>query len=215
MKLTLRGAWMKGVSVVKGLKEADLDPSPFAQFGQWFADAERAKVYLPESMALATVSPDGKPGVRMVLLKGYDERGFVFFTNYESRKSHELEANAMASLLFHWSVLERQVRIEGRTERVSEAESAAYFASRGRGSQLGAWASHQSAVLAGREELEAQLREIEARFKGQEVPLPSFWGGYRLVPDRLEFWQGRVNRLHDRLCYTRKNAMWSVTRLAP
>jgi pyridoxamine 5'-phosphate oxidase len=166
-------------------------------------------------VALATATPDGRPSVRMVLLRGVDERGFVFFTNFNSRKSSELDANPWASLCFHWHTLEEQIRIEGAIERVSAEEADAYFRSRPRGSQLGAWASDQSAVLASRETLEVQYREIERRYEGSAVPRPPFWGGFRLIPQRIEFWFGRPDRLHDRLCYTRQGQEWRIDRLYP
>ncbi len=166
-------------------------------------------------VALATATPDGRPSVRMVLLRGVDERGFVFFTNYNSRKSSELDANPWAALCFHWHTLEEQIRIEGAIERVPGEEADAYFHSRPRGSQLGAWASNQSAVLASRETLEEEYREIERRFEGSSVPRPPFWGGFRLIPQRIEFWFGRPDRLHDRLCYTRQGQGWKIDRLYP
>jgi pyridoxamine 5'-phosphate oxidase len=166
-------------------------------------------------VALATANREGKPSVRMVLLRGVDEHGFVFFTNYNSRKSAELDANPWAALCFHWHTLEEQIRIEGAIERVSDEESDAYFHSRPRGSQLGAWASDQSAVLASRETLEEEYREIERRFESAEVPRPPFWGGFRLIPHRIEFWYGRPDRLHDRLCYTRDGKDWKIERLYP
>jgi pyridoxamine 5'-phosphate oxidase len=166
-------------------------------------------------MALATSTADGSPSARMMLLKGFDQRGFRFFTNFDSSKGDELTANARAAIVFHWATLHRQVRVQGRVERISQEESAEYFATRPRGSQLGAWASQQSAVLENRRQLDEQYREHEARFKGTEVPLPPFWGGYRLVPERIEFWQGRANRLHDRLSYTRRDDRWVVARLSP
>ena len=166
-------------------------------------------------MALATSTPDGRPSVRIVLLRGCDERGFVFFTNYESRKAIELEANPRAALVLHWHELERQVRIEGRVERVSAAESDAYLQSRPAGSRLGAWASRQSEVIAGRESLEARYEELKSPLADGEVPRPENWGGYLVVPDLIEFWQGRPNRLHDRLCSAGAAAAWIVERLAP
>jgi len=202
-------------SVLRGLKESDLDPDPIAQFRRWFAEARRAGLYLPEAMAVATATPDGKPSVRMMLLKTVDRRGFVFFTNYGSRKAGEMEENPQAAVVVHWSELQRQVRIEGRLRRISQEESEAYFRTRPRGSQLGAWASAQSEVIPGREFLEKRMAEHEKSFAGREVPLPPFWGGYLLTPERLEFWQGRVNRLHDRLRYVRTGDAWKVERLSP
>ena len=166
-------------------------------------------------VALATADADGRPSVRMVLLRGADERGFVFHTNYNSRKARELVANPVAALCFHWPTLEEQIRVEGRIERLPPAESDAYFATRPRGSQLGAWASEQSTVLASRETLEEQYRATERRFEGSPVPRPPFWGGFRLVPARIEFWFGRPDRLHDRLSYTRERDGWRIERLYP
>jgi pyridoxamine 5'-phosphate oxidase len=166
-------------------------------------------------VALATADAAGRPSVRMVLLRGADERGFVFHTNYSSRKARELAANPHAALCFHWPSLEEQIRVEGRIEVLPAAESDAYFASRPRGSQLGAWASEQSAVLPSRETLEHQYREVERRFQGSPVPRPPFWGGFRLVPERIEFWFGRPDRLHDRLRYTREAGEWRIERLYP
>ena len=166
-------------------------------------------------VALATVDGSARPSVRMVLLRGADERGFVFHTNYNSRKARELDQNPHAALCIHWHSLEEQIRIEGRVERLSDSESDEYFANRPRGSQLGAWASNQSAVLPSRETLEEEYRETERRFDGQEVPRPPFWGGYRLIPERIEFWFGRPDRLHDRLLYVRENDGWKIERLYP
>jgi pyridoxamine 5'-phosphate oxidase len=166
-------------------------------------------------VALATADADGRPSVRMVLLRGVDERGFVFHTNYNSRKSRELTANPYAALCFHWHTLEEQIRVEGRVQRLGDDESDAYFQTRPRGSQLGAWASNQSTVLRSRETLEEEYREIERRFEGTVVPRPPFWGGYRLVPDVIEFWFGRPDRLHDRLRYTREQSAWRIERLYP
>ena len=184
-------------------------------FRAWFDDARDAGIFLPERLAIATATPDGAPSVRMMLLKGVDERGFVFYTNYESRKGRELEENPQVALCFHWPVLERQVRVEGTVERLTLEESEAYFQSRLRGSQLGAWASEQSRELANREELERRFEEHKAKFRGQSIPLPPFWGGYRVRPERIEFWQGRLDRLHDRLLYTRSSEGWEIRRLNP
>ena len=211
----LRTVFTFGQGVIRGLPDARPDADPLTLFGAWYAAAERAGIYLAEAAALGTASRDGMPSVRMVLLKGFDARGFCFYTNYESRKGRELEANPCAALTFHWAVLERQVRIEGSVARLPEAESMAYFSSRPRGSRIGAWASRQSEVLDRRETLEARVRETERRFPGGEVPLPPFWGGYRLVPARIEFWQGRVNRLHDRVLFERTASGWESRRLYP
>jgi pyridoxamine 5'-phosphate oxidase len=195
------------------LDESDLDPDPLRQFAAWFEEAGAAGVRAPEAMALATAEADGRPSVRMVLLKGFDERGFVFFTGYESRKGTELAANPRAALLFYWDPLGRQVRIEGAVGRVAEAESDAYFASRPRGAQISASVSPQSRVVESRAQLEARAAELEAR--GGELARPLAWGGFRLSPETYEFWQHRANRLHDRLRYRRKDAAWVIERLAP
>jgi pyridoxamine 5'-phosphate oxidase len=195
---------------------ADVNPDPVRQFQTWFAQALDAKLPEPNAMTLATVDGQGRPSARIVLIKGVDERGFVFFTNYESRKGRELAVNPAASLLFHWIELERQVRIEGRVEKTSDEESDAYYASRPLGSRIGAWASDQSEPLESREALEAREREMIAKY-GDQPPRPPHWGGYRLVPDTIEFWQGRPSRLHDRIVYTRDDAggAWRIARLAP
>jgi len=192
------------------LSEADLDPDPLRQFETWFHAAREAGMRAPEAMALATATPDGAPSARMVLLKGADERGFVFFTSYESRKGSELEANPRAALLFYWEPLGRQVRVEGRVERASAEESDAYFASRAPGSRAGAAASRQSRPLAERSELDRAVAEL-----GDDVPRPEWWGGYRLRPERYEFWQHRENRLHDRFRYEREGSGWRIQRLYP
>ena len=212
---TFRAFFTAGKGVFAGLSEESAGMDPLALFHKWFQEAIKAGVYLPESMALGTATPDGKPSVRLVLLKGYDERGFVFFTNYGSRKGVEMDANPEATLVFHWGILQRQIRLEGRVERTSHRESEAYFRSRPRGSQIGAWASEQSRPLSRRRELEEREREFERKFKGQEVPLPPFWGGYRLMPRSVEFWQGRANRLHDRIKFTRAGGAWERQRLYP
>jgi pyridoxamine 5'-phosphate oxidase len=198
-----------------GLRESDADPDPIEQFRRWFGEALAADLHEPNAMTLATATPDGRPSARVVLLKGFDERGFVFYTNYEGRKSRELEANPRAALLFYWGELERQVRVEGRVWRVPDRESDAYFAGRPRGSQLGAWASEQSRPVRDRGALERRLRELEGEYEGREVPRPAFWGGYRVVPETMEFWQGRENRLHDRLRYRRAEGGWKIERLQP
>jgi pyridoxamine 5'-phosphate oxidase len=198
-----------------GLERDALDDDPVAQFGRWFEDAKRADLIEPNAMTLATCSADGRPSARVVLLKGFGPDGFVFFSNYASRKGAELAANPNAALVFWWPPLERQVRLEGRVARTSVGESEAYWASRPLGSRLAALASAQSQVLAGREELVRRVEELAARHRDGAVPLPEAWGGYRLVPDAFEFWQGQPNRLHDRFRYTRRQDDWLVERLAP
>jgi pyridoxamine 5'-phosphate oxidase len=198
-----------------GLGEADVDADPVVQFGRWFEQATQAGLLEPHAMTLATATPDGRPSARMVLLRGFDERGFCFYTNYESRKGAELAANPRAALVFWWDKLERQVRIEGRVERTSRSESEAYFASRPPGSQLSAAASPQSRVIEDRAALERRVAELATTVPDGRLPLPGFWGGYRLVPQVVEFWQGRPNRLHDRLRYRRAGDGWRIERLAP
>jgi pyridoxamine 5'-phosphate oxidase len=188
---------------------------PLERFRAWFREAEEAGVEFPEVMTLATATADGAPSARMILLKGVDEDGFVFYTGYGSRKADELAANPRAALVLYWQPLGRQVRVEGDVERVSEAESAAYFASRPRGSQLAAWASQQSRPLESRDELERRYAELEREYEGREVPLPPHWGGFRLRPDAIEFWQHRDNRLHDRVRYTRAREGWHAEVLSP
>lgn len=202
--------------MTQGLSEGEMDRDPFRQFAVWFDAALAAHLTEPNAMALATATPDGRPSARMVLLKGFDEHGFVWYTNYESRKGNELAANPHAALVFFWAELSRQVRIEGPVTSVAPEESDAYFHSRPRGSQIGAAASHQSQVLPSRELLERHAAELEAQYAGQEVPRPSNWGGYRLAPTLIEFWQGRPNRLHDRLRYRRlEDGSWLIERLSP
>lgn len=201
--------------MLRGLHEEQLALHPVDQFSRWFATAKKAGMYQANAFALATATPDGRPASRMLLLKGFDRSGFVFYTNYESRKGEELAANPRGAMLFFWSELHRQIRIEGTLERTSLAESTAYFHSRPRGSQIGAWASHQSRRLASRQELVERDKQFEQKFAGQDVPLPPYWGGLRLVPDRFEFWQGRTYRLHDRLVYERFGDDWKIERLSP
>ena len=199
----------------EGLAEADVDADPVVQFGRWFEQAEQGGLLEPHAMTLATATPDGRPSARMVLLRDFDERGFCFYTNYQSRKGDELAANPRAALVFWWDKLERQVRIEGRVERTSRAESEAYFSSRPPGSQLSAAASPQSRVIDGRASLERRVTELATGQRDGQVPLPEFWGGYRLAHEVVEFWQGRPNRLHDRLRYRRAGSGWKLERLAP
>ncbi len=201
--------------IYRGLAVEHLDPDPIRQFQTWYRFAKRTGCYWPDSVNLATATPDGRPSSRLMLLKGCDARGFVLYTNYESRKAQELEANPRAALAFHWVELIRQVRIEGTVARASHAESEKYFHSRLHGSQIGAWASRQSTVLASRDEFERKCNEFEAQFKGGEVPLPPYWGGYRIVPEVIEFWQGRRFRWHDRFRYTRTATGWTIERLSP
>jgi pyridoxamine 5'-phosphate oxidase len=199
----------------RGLSASDLAASPIAQFRNWFDEAVAAFVPEPNAMTLATATPDGRPSARIVLLKGLDEVGFVFYTNYESRKGEQLAANPWAALIFFWPELERQVRIEGPVVQVSPAESDAYFRSRPAGSRLGAWASAQSRVIPNREVLEQRMQELEAAYQDQDIPRPPHWGGFRVQPNTVEFWQGRPSRLHDRLRYRLDDGTWIVERLSP
>jgi pyridoxamine 5'-phosphate oxidase len=199
-----------------GLSEADLAPNPLQQFERWFAEAQASEILEPNAMVLATVDASGQPSTRVVLLKGVGERGFSFFTNYDSRKGQELAANPRASVTFPWLALERQVSITGTVSQLPRADAEAYFKLRPRGSRLGAWASTQSQVIPGRALLETRLAELEVRFPGDDIPPPPRWGGYVLAPQELEFWQGRPNRLHDRLRYQRQpEGTWKVERLSP
>jgi pyridoxamine 5'-phosphate oxidase len=200
----------------QGLSETDAHPNPFKQFKIWFDQALAAQLPEPNAMTIATATSDGKPSARMVLLKDYDERGFVFYTNYQSHKGQQLIENPWGAIAFWWAELERQVRIEGRVEKISQAESDEYFQSRPKGSQLGAWASNQSEVLDSREVLEQRLQQLKEEYENKEVSRPSHWGGFRVIPDEIEFWQGRPSRLHDRLLYRRgEDGSWTIQRLAP
>jgi pyridoxamine 5'-phosphate oxidase len=199
-----------------GLRRTDLDPDPIKQFGNWFGAALAAEIPDANAMSLATATPDAKPSVRIVLLKGFDERGFVFFTNYASEKGRQMEENPHVGLVFYWVQLQRQIRIGGLVEKTSRQDSATYFHSRPSGSQLGAWVSRQSEVIDARQILDSRLAEMTERFEGGEIPLPPHWGGYRVKPQQLEFWQGRPNRLHDRFRYSlQSDGAWQIDRLAP
>lgn len=199
-----------------GLSRAELLDNPFQQFEKWFKQVEASGMRMPNAMTVSTISGNGQPTVRMVLLKFFDEKGFVFFTNYESRKAKAIFENPQVALHFPWHDLERQVAITGRAERVATAESVKYFLTRPKGSQIGAWVSNQSSVISSRQFLMGKYEEMKRKFEHSEVPLPSFWGGFRIVPDSFEFWQGRHNRLHDRFLYTLTGEKsWNIERLAP
>lgn len=202
--------------VSQGLRRSDLNPNPLKQFAAWFTAAVEAGIRDVNAMALATATRDGRPSVRIVLLKGFADDGFTFFTNYDSQKGRELEENPRAELCIYWPQLERQIRVSGAVERTTRDESARYFHSRPTGSQLGAWVSRQSEVIDGRRILDARLAEMNERFGGNEIPLPTHWGGYRVRPETIEFWQGRPNRLHDRFRYRgASDGSWEIERLAP
>lgn len=204
------------IKQAEGLDVSTIDPDPIRQFERWFADAVAASILLPEAMTMATVGSDGKPHARVLLLKQVDSVGFVFFTNYRSAKGQEIVSNPQVALCFHWPELQRQVRVEGKVEKITAAESREYFRTRPRESQIGAWASPQSEVIPGREVLERRVVEIEEQYRGRDVDCPDYWGGYRLTPELMEFWKGREGRLHDRILFERlRDGSWSVKRLAP
>lgn len=197
------------------LSEESVSESPFVQFEQWFGDAQKSQVLEPNSMLLATCGNDAIPNLRAVLLKIFDERGFVFFTNYHSDKAREIEENPNVAVEFIWLDLERQVRVRGKCEKISTAESLSYFLKRSRESQIGAWVSDQSKIISSRKMLMMQIEKMKAKFQSGDVPLPDFWGGYRILPQSIEFWQGRESRLHDRILYTKEGENWKISRLAP
>jgi len=207
---------LRGKYTTKGLEINDLDSNPFKQFELWFNDAINAKLTEPNAMSLATVGKDMMPSIRTVLLKTFDEEGFVFFTNYKSKKAEQIEENPKAATLFTWLELERQIKIEGSIEKISTSDSLKYFLSRPKGSQIGAWVSHQSEIISSRSLLEQKFDEMKRKFVKGEVPFPSFWGGYIIRPVRIEFWQGGQDRLHDRFIYeVNENNNWEISRLAP
>ncbi len=211
----LRCLFTFGQGVALPLPEIPNNSAPLPLFKDWFDEANKAGILLPEAMSVSTCSSDGQPSSRMVLLKSFDEQGFVFFTNYQSRKSQELTENSKVALLFHWNVLQRQIRIEGTVEKISQQESADYFHSRDRGSQVGAWASKQSKKLSHDNELKERMSHYQDKFSVGEVPHPEFWGGWRVKPHAIEFWQGRANRLHDRICFEKQQGSWSQHKLHP
>ena len=201
--------------MMEGLDENQINRDPIQQFQLWFDEAIAAKLPMPDAMSLATVTPDCRPTSRMVLLKQVDGYGFVFFTNYESAKAKQLDANPYAALVFYWPQLERQVRVEGKVTKTSAEESAAYFKTRPRESQIGAWASQQSEAIESRAALEERAAELAEKYRDREIDCPEHWGGYRLKPERIEFWKSRIGRLHDRILYHREGDVWTITRLAP
>ncbi len=211
----LRCLFTFGQGVALPLPEIPTNSTPLPLFKQWFSDANKSGILLPEAMSVSSCGKNGQPSSRMVLLKDFDEQGFVFFTNYGSRKSHELTENGKVALLFHWNVLQRQIRIEGTVERISKEESADYFHSRDRGSQVGAWASKQSQKLSHDNELKERMTQFNDKYAQGEVPLPEFWGGWRVKPTYIEFWQGRASRLHDRVCFEKQENSWINFKLHP
>ena len=211
----LRCLFTFGQGVALPLPDIDKNADPLSLFTLWFDEANQAGILLPEAMSVSSVSSDGQPSCRMVLLKEFTQDGFIFYTNYGSRKSHELNENDKIALLFHWNVLQRQIRIEGCVERVSAEQSAKYFHSRDRGSQIGAWASRQSDKIQSDTELADNVAYYTNKFAGQEVPLPEFWGGWRIKPNYIEFWQGRASRLHDRVCFEKSIDGWDNFKLQP
>ncbi|MGA8258675.1 MAG: pyridoxamine 5'-phosphate oxidase [Arenicellales bacterium] len=210
-----RRGFTAGKGLLTGLPSDISERDPIILFSEWFSEARRSGIFLAESMCLSTCTVDGRPSARMVLLKEIEDRGIVFYTNYESRKGEELRSNPRAAAVFHWAVLQRQVRIEGTVSRVDQGQSERYFHSRDRGSQIGAWSSRQSRPLENRSVLEDREREMKRRFEGGPVPLPDFWGGFRIRIEAIEFWQGRANRLHDRIRFLWRDGAWDTTRLYP